>query len=451
MNANVIQGNPTKKFFIEMITRDISIEDAIIDLLDNSIDGANRINPNDYSGLEIELNITGDEFCIKDNCGGFSLETARKYAFRFGRPDEAPPENNTVGRFGIGMKRSLFKIGKNFIVESESKENHFKVEVDVDEWSKRKKTVTDNENNQITIDDWNFNYQIIDNNPLGYKGTVIRVSNLNNEVKDLFADNYFLISLSDSIQRLLNFSLLKGIKINLNGKELHGKKIELLYSDHYMPYYADGNIGDVKYRIIAGLGEIGEPKLSGWYIYCNNRLVMEADTSNITGWGVSPIPKWHVNYVMFRGLLFLDAEETMNLPLTTTKKGIDATSEVYKIVLPLMKNAMISVLEFLKQIPQMGDKANEYRQMLCDTYSRKTAMELKTFTFPHHPERKFDEPQLDVDTISHKKETIRIAFDAKKNAANAVKEHADVGSYKDVGLVTFEYYMQMEDIKYEES
>lgn len=449
MSDNIIEGNPTKKFFIEMITRDISIEDAIIDLLDNSIDGANRINPNDYSGLKIELYITGDEFCIRDNCGGFSLETAQKYAFRFGRPDEAPLENNTVGRFGIGMKRSLFKIGKNFIVESESEENHFKVAVDVDEWSKRKKTLTDNDDNKITIDDWNFNYQIIENNSLGYHGTVIRVSNLNNEVKDLFADNNFLISLSDSIQRLLNFSLLKGIKINLNGRELHGKKIELLYSDQSMPYYANGTIGDVKYRIIAGLGEIGEPKLSGWYIYCNNRLVMEADTSNITGWGVSPIPKWHVNFVMFRGLLFLDAEETMNLPLTTTKKGIDATSEVYKTVLPLMKNAMVSVLEFLKQIPQMGDKANEYRQMLCDTFSRKTAMELKSFEFPNHPEKKFDEPPLDVDAISQKKETIRIAFDAPKNAANAVKKHADVGSYKEVGLVTFQYYMQMEDLKYE--
>ena len=41
--ANIIEGSPTKQFFIDMITRDISIEDAIIDLLDNSIDGANRM------------------------------------------------------------------------------------------------------------------------------------------------------------------------------------------------------------------------------------------------------------------------------------------------------------------------------------------------------------------------------------------------------------------------
>ena len=38
---------------------------------------------------------------------------------------------------------------------------------------------------------------------------------------------------------------------------------------------------------------------------------------------------------------------------------------------------MISVLDFLKQIPQMGDKANEYRQLLCDNSERKTAIELK--------------------------------------------------------------------------
>lgn len=30
--TNIIEGSPTKQFFIDMITRDISIEDAIMDL-----------------------------------------------------------------------------------------------------------------------------------------------------------------------------------------------------------------------------------------------------------------------------------------------------------------------------------------------------------------------------------------------------------------------------------
>lgn len=451
MNTNVIEGNPTKKFFIEMITRDISIEDAIIDLLDNSIDGANNINPDDYSGLEIDLTVNGEEFSIRDNCGGFSLNTAQRYAFRFGRPDDAPMSHNTVGRFGIGMKRSLFKIGKTFVVESESNNDHFKVEVDVEEWSRKKKDVIIDGGVQTSIDDWNFNYQVVDNSSLGYKGTIIRVSNLNNEVKDLFSDSSFLNELSNDIQKLLNFSLLKGIHITLNGKLLNGHKTELLYLDESKPYHVEGVVGNVQYRIIAGLGDIGEPKQSGWYIYCNNRLVMEADTSSITGWGILPIPQWHINFVMFRGFLFLDSEETLNLPLTTTKKGIDATSEVYKAVLPLMKNAMVCVLDFLKQIPRMGDKANDYRQMLCDNYDRKTAMELKTIDFQDHREKFFEAPELDMDIISQKKDTVRIAFDANKNAANAAKRHTEARNYKELGTVLFDYYMQMEDINYEES
>ena len=450
MNNNVIVGNPTKKFFMEMITRDISIEDAIIDLLDNSIDGANRINPNDYRGLTISISINESEFIIEDNCGGFSLETAQKYAFRFGRPEDAPMTNNTIGRFGIGMKRSLFKIGKNFEVETQNEKDHFKVEVDVEKWSKQQQNVIDAQGNQITIDDWNFQYTIIENQRFAENGTKIRVVNLNNEVKDLFADDAFLRDLSNDIQKLLNFSLLKGITILLNGKNLTGHRIDMLYSDNLIPFHADGKINNVSYRIIAGLGEIGEPKRSGWYIYCNNRLVLEADQTNITNWGISPIPQWHINHVMFRGLLFLDSTETLDLPLTTTKKGIDATSEIYKKILPLMKMAMISVLDFLKKIPLLDDP-NGYRLMLCETCNKVSANELKYYDFKEHAEKIFTAPELDIDAISQRQGQVRIAFDADKKIANNAKNHADAKSYKELGKIVFDYYIHMEDIQDEES
>lgn len=450
MNTNIIEGNPTKKFFIEMITRDISIEDAIIDLLDNSIDGANRINSENYENLWVNLIINDKEFVIQDNCGGFSLATAQKYAFRFGRPEDAPKANNTVGRFGIGMKRSLFKIGRNFTVESQCKSDHFKVEVDVDDWSKRTKKVTTEDQIETTIDDWSFSYTFVDT-PNGNDGTIIKISNLNSEVLDLFTDDSFLNDLSDDIQKLLNFSLLKGIKITLNGRELKGKRIDILISEHSKPYYADGVIDGVTYRIIAGLGGIGEPKNAGWYIYCNNRLVLEADTSNITGWGVHPIPQWHMNYVMFRGILFLDSKETLNLPLTTTKKGVDATSEVYKALLPVMKNAMIKVFEFLKKIPQMGDEANDYRQTICETFDKISAVDLKVYDFADYPQKTFLAPELDMDIISRKKQYVRISYEANKALADEAKEHAEAKNYKELGNTTFEYYLKMEEIKNGES
>ncbi len=446
MDLNIIEGNPTKRFFIDMITRDISIEDAIIDLLDNSIDGANHINPKDYSGLYIDIKIDDKEFRVEDNCGGFSLNVARKYAFRFGRPEDAPMMDNTVGRFGIGMKRSLFKMGKCFVVESKTAEDHFRVKVDVDEWSRKKKTVTlDGIDTQV--DDWSFNYSLLDN-PDVICGTKICVSELNNEVKTLFSQDDFLLALADKIQKLLNFSLHKGIKITLNDRILSGKRVELLYSEDYKPFYADGVLNGVNYRLIAGLGTIGDPTISGWYVYCNNRLVLEADTSSLTGWDNAPVPKWHMDYVMFRGLLFLDAKETFNLPLTTTKKGIDATSEVYKTILLLMREAMVAVLDFLKKIPLMGDKANDYRDELCRSYDKKSAVELKSMQF-NYAQRCFESPELDMELISQKKETVRIAFDAKKNAANLAKDHAGAHSYKELGLISFDYYRRMEGLDHE--
>ena len=36
------QAWPTKRFFLEMFVRDISLEDAILDLVDNSIDSLAR-------------------------------------------------------------------------------------------------------------------------------------------------------------------------------------------------------------------------------------------------------------------------------------------------------------------------------------------------------------------------------------------------------------------------
>lgn len=39
MAANSINASPTKNFFVEMLTRDIDLKDAILDLLDNCFAG----------------------------------------------------------------------------------------------------------------------------------------------------------------------------------------------------------------------------------------------------------------------------------------------------------------------------------------------------------------------------------------------------------------------------
>lgn len=447
---NLISGSPTKSFFIKMITRDISITDAIIDLLDNSIDGASKISAN-YEGLYINITINKNEFIVKDNCGGFSLETAQKYAFRFGRPDDAPETTGSVGRFGIGMKRALFKIGRQFQVESKTDQDHFEVNVDVNEWNSRTKLLKQDDGMETTVEDWDFRYDNIteDTCNLTNNGTYISVTNLYDEVSELFHEDSFLNSLQEEIERLLNFSLEKGIKISLNGKDLESKNIQI-FNDQSVPFLYEGEKNNVKYKVIAGLGDVGDPQVSGWYIYCNDRLVLEADQSEITGWGTGGLRKWHIDFVMFRGIVFMDSEETINLPLTTTKKGIDATSEVYKTVLRFMREGMSSVIPFLSQVTKLGNEANEYRKLLGERENRITVVDIKRADFQlQNNNGKFKAPELDAEKISMKNDTVRIAYDVKKNIANKVKLHSESRSYKEVGEATFYYYCKMEELENE--
>lgn len=123
----VVKANPTKEFFVNMLVRDILLKQAIIELIDNSIDGARSIRENnEYKGLEIVVKFNGERFEIEDNCGGIPVDVAANYAFRFGRPKSVQSSNTeTTGIFGIGMKRALFKIGKNFAIHSTTRTSEF--------------------------------------------------------------------------------------------------------------------------------------------------------------------------------------------------------------------------------------------------------------------------------------------------------------------------------------
>src|SRR5258706_7202288 len=114
-----INGSPTKDFFIHMLVRDIPLNRAVIDLVDNSVDGARRLRKDaSYDGLWVRLEIKPTHFRIADNCGGIPVNIARDYAFRFGRPPGAPSIEGSIGQFGVGMKRTFFKLGRKLAVES---------------------------------------------------------------------------------------------------------------------------------------------------------------------------------------------------------------------------------------------------------------------------------------------------------------------------------------------
>src|SRR5690349_17624519 len=132
---------PRKNFFLEMFTRDISLEDCVLDLIDNSIDSlvrtrnivisANLLDPdfNPSNDLKngslptIDVTFSSRACHVVDTCGGISREGALTDVFNFGHSKRGAA--GYLGAYGIGLKRALFKIGNHFQIESKTAHEGF--------------------------------------------------------------------------------------------------------------------------------------------------------------------------------------------------------------------------------------------------------------------------------------------------------------------------------------
>lgn len=129
-----VNAFPVKSFFVSMLTRDISLGEAILDLLDNCVDGILRTETTasdgrPYEGFRAEIEFDRDSFRISDNCGGIPWRL-HNYAFRMGRARDHPADAcGSVGVYGIGMKRAIFKMGRKCLICTKSGQDAYEVEI----------------------------------------------------------------------------------------------------------------------------------------------------------------------------------------------------------------------------------------------------------------------------------------------------------------------------------
>jgi Histidine kinase-, DNA gyrase B-, and HSP90-like ATPase len=186
-------ASPTKEFFVRMLTRDIDLQDAILDLLDNCIDGILRStttasSAEPYKGFKAIIEMGPSHFLIEDNCGGIPIAIAKKYAFAMGRPTgaDASAVPASVGMYGIGMKRAIFKLGTEALVESRS-DMGFIVEFSPD-W------MIDDKWDELPM------YELPADRLTG-NGTRIVVYKLNDEVETAFSDQVWVEEFRKTIAR----------------------------------------------------------------------------------------------------------------------------------------------------------------------------------------------------------------------------------------------------------
>lgn len=343
-----------------MITKDVTVESCILDLIDNSIDAYKREKEKIKQGnIEISYSIADDYFSIYDNCGGMSKEIAVNKAFRFG--NERDRGAGTLGMYGIGMKRSIFKIGSDFVVESRTDTDSYKVYMNRDEWTNLKDEKTNDDIWKFHLDDVELNFN---------NGVRIEIKKLSDSLKTYLKMRNNVETLRDKIGSAYRELLENGVTISINGEKIHYSS-EYLYEARFLESYVNsyhiGKNKEIAIRIIAGVGD-PSPKDAGWNIICNGRAVIQKDRTELTGWestydseediGVDEafqgkiLPAFHNDFARFRGYVYIDCDDPNQLPLNTTKDSIDQQHFVYQFIFQEMRNVMRHILPGLRRLQE---------------------------------------------------------------------------------------------------
>jgi hypothetical protein len=457
--TELVNFQPTKKLFIDTLTRDVSIHDCILDLLDNAVDSYTRNGIKERR--EIRLNFDKNELGVFDNCGGIDKKRLKEEVFRFGAKDffnHVP----TIGVYGIGLKRSIFKLGELIVFETDDGKDYCKLEIDVNDWLNKK--------NEEGKDIWNLPLtKTSETKLMGEEKpyTKIKIEKLRYETIETFVSE-FETNLKETVKIYYSRYIQRDkIDFFVNNEKQSGFEIKVKASDDFKPVKVEDEYEGIKITIFCWLDlreeqtkRTGkEPGHQGWNIFMNERLVIFDDTSKDTGWsGERPfLPKFHSIYNQFRGVVLLNTSDPSKLPINTSKNGFNKEGKVYYHLLNLMVKLARPFIDFLsnkynKQKEKINEKEDELlkdisqdskeeeKKGIVETSIDNTETEYQSTFTP--PEKKIDtRPIIPQSTISFKK---------PKRQVDIMKKVLKVRTNWEVGEKTFDNFWESEGLDEEE-
>lgn len=445
MKNQYADARPTKSFFIDMLTRDIALEDAVLDLIDNAIDALTRTHGLDLSErlifaptsevtdlAHINVKVTDSEIRVDDDCGGIPRGEVAGNVFRIGRT--IPTSQSSIGVYGIGLKRAIFKIGNAFELTSKTRDSGFAVSVsNIDHWA---------EDDSPT---WHFPVRdaaAARSNRTA--GTSIRIWNLRAPIKRRIQEGTLLSTLKAAISRTYPLLLDRFVVVTLNGTLVRPDPLPIGGSDSVAPAMDQLDFSEppVRVSILASVasteGKEWNATNAGWYIICNGRVVVSADKTELTGWGTKLLPQFHSKYRAFIGIAFFFSPDPSALPWTTTKRGINRDSLVFQRAQPRMATVGRQVLAFLTRLyPSDLAEAPAEREVAASV-ERQDVRQLAT--------RGPAEFKAEVKKRRGVADKIRIQFDATTRELERARRCLGQPSLSRVrvGREAFEYFLRNE-------
>jgi len=165
-----------------------------------------------------------------------------------GRSADKIDDLPTVGIYGIGMKRAIFKIGKSASVITRNNNTLYKVTIPLN-WASSEDT-------------WDFSIEEMENKEeLQGGGTRVEIENINEGIAENWNTedklNTFIDRLIKSIQESYSFIIQKGFHIEINKRPVSSLPLQLLMADidkgeGIKPFLYKQTFGDVSVSLAVG-------------------------------------------------------------------------------------------------------------------------------------------------------------------------------------------------------
>lgn len=414
----LVDTKPTKEVVVDSLTRDISVEACLFDLIDNAVDAArdtifSRLEekhveglPGSYSGFKITLVFSNDGCLIDDNCGGITVERLRTMVLRFGQRSSHPMG---IGIFGLGLNRALFKLGRV---------SHLKT----DTGSQRAELILKTEE-YLKSDDWNLPAEEFKSS--GKVGTSIEVRQLYEDIAHRFADNDWVEEYRHEVGRRYGRFIEKGLEIEINSVAILDREIRIRKAGPFPEEYKSYKTEDVAIHIRFGQHSqhrfSAEPDYDksqnalltdqfGWTVLCNDRAIVVSDKTMRTGWDT----KFHTEFYGFVGTVTFDANDPSKLPWDTTKFDVDMNNRAYL-------TALVDMRKFAEKWRSYANRAKDAQR------KGETLLPIPAAT-KKAPSASPDAPKKPSGSANSKSSTSSVTTTKVKKQATSKKDHNQFGT-----------------------
>ena len=207
--------------------------------------------------------------------------------------------------------------------------------------------------------------------------------------------------------------------------------IEIGFSEQIKPANKEFQVNGVRVKLTAGAHpDFHNP---GWYIFCNDRLIILGDCTSLTGWGNRGVPGYHPKFNRFKGFAYLYSDDPAKLPWTTAKNDLDTSSPIYVAMIEEMQTMTQQYTSFMSKAYPTDKEEKIGKEILGElrTIPTQEITQEQLFSAPKLPKA----PKYV--TISYKKSKKEVEF-AKKCLGDEYITNPELGRK------TFEYFIEME-------